>query len=58
MDVFESLENLNVSEECFDSIMGIVEEIISENIYQDIEDKWGKAKYTTKGRPQNKAAKK
>ena len=28
MDIFESLENLNVSEECFDEIMGIVEEII------------------------------
>ena len=30
MDIFESLENLNVSEECFDDIMGIVEEIINE----------------------------
>lgn len=30
MDIFESLENLNVSEECFDEIMGIVEEIINE----------------------------
>ena len=30
MSIFESLENLNVSEECFDDIMGIVEEIISE----------------------------
>ena len=30
MDIFESLENLNVSEECFDEIMGIVEEIIAE----------------------------
>ena len=27
MDIFESLENLNISEECFDEIMGIVEEI-------------------------------
>jgi hypothetical protein len=26
MDIFESLENLNVSEECFDEIMGIVED--------------------------------
>ena len=25
MDIFESLENLNVSEECFDSILSIVE---------------------------------
>ena len=30
MDIFESLENLNVSEECFDDIMGIVEEYINE----------------------------
>lgn len=29
MDIFESLENLNVSEECFDDIMDIVEEIVS-----------------------------
>ena len=28
--IFESLENLNVSEECFDEIIGIVEEIINE----------------------------
>ena len=31
MDIFENLENLNVSEECFDSIMDIVEELISES---------------------------
>ena len=30
MNIFESLENLNVSEECFNDIMGIVEEIINE----------------------------
>ena len=30
MDIFESLENLNVSEECFDEIMGLVEEYINE----------------------------
>lgn len=30
MDILESLENLNVSEECFDDIMGIVEEVINE----------------------------
>ena len=29
-NIFESLENLNISEECFDEIMGIVEEIINE----------------------------
>ena len=30
MNIFESLENLNVSEECFNDIVGIVEEIINE----------------------------
>ena len=30
MNIFESLENLNVSEECFNDIMGIVEELLSE----------------------------
>lgn len=30
MNIFESLENLPVSEECFDEIMGLVEEILSE----------------------------
>ena len=30
MDIFESLENLNVSEECFDEIMGIVEDTFEE----------------------------
>ena len=28
MNIFESLENLNVSEECFDDIMDIVEDLI------------------------------
>ena len=30
MDIFESLENLEVSEACFDEIMDIVEEVINE----------------------------
>ena len=30
MGIFEQLENLNVSEECFDDILGIVEEYINE----------------------------
>lgn len=30
MNIFESLENLPVSEECFDDIMGLVEEFINE----------------------------
>ena len=52
MDIFESLENLNVSEECFDEIMGIVEELINEDIYHAIQ------KYKTtqdKGTLMNKA---
>ena len=35
MDVFESLENLKVSESCFDDIVGIVESIINENAVDD-----------------------
>lgn len=42
MDIFESLENLNVSEECFDEIMGLVEELINEDILSAIH------KYKTK----------
>ena len=30
MDIFEQLENLNVSDECFNDIISIVEELISE----------------------------
>ena len=30
MDIFESLENLNVSEECFEDIAGLVEEYLNE----------------------------
>lgn len=30
MNIFESLENLPISEECFDEIVGLVEEIINE----------------------------
>jgi hypothetical protein len=32
MDIFESLENLNVSEECFDDIMDLVEELTKEKV--------------------------
>ena len=35
MNIFESLENLNVSEECFNSIINMVEEIINE-----VSDEW------------------
>jgi hypothetical protein len=40
MDIFESLENLNVSEECFDEIMDMVEGLVGE-----IERKHGEPKY-------------
>ena len=43
MDIFESLENLNVSEECFDEIMGIVEEVINEVSKDYLNDKREKA---------------
>ena len=35
MNIFESLENLDVSEECFDDILGLVEELLNEgsNLY-------------------------
>ena len=32
MDIFESLENLNVSEECFNDIVDIVEEFVAEKL--------------------------
>ena len=35
MNIFESLENLNVSEECFDEIIVLAEEIINE-----VSDEW------------------
>jgi hypothetical protein len=37
MNIFESLENLNVSEECFDEIMKIVEGYINELKNETIE---------------------
>ena len=52
MDIFESLENLAVSEECFDDIIGIVEELLSEDIYHAI-DKYAPEK--DKQRLMNKA---
>ena len=45
MDIFESLENLNVSEECFDEIMDMVEKHINETAEQAIIKKHGKPKY-------------
>ena len=43
MDIFENLENLNVSEECFDDIMSIVEEVINEVSKDYLNDKREKA---------------
>ena len=39
MDIFESLENLEISEECFNDIMDIVEEILSESTDEYIKRK-------------------
>ena len=38
MDIFESLENLNVSEECFDEIMGLVEEEMEKKYRSGLKD--------------------
>lgn len=43
MNIFESLENLNVSEECFDEILNMVEELLSEDT-----GNWEPAKYKNK----------
>jgi hypothetical protein len=45
MDIFGSLENLPVSEECFDDIMNMVEKYINETAEQAIVKKHGKPKY-------------
>lgn len=44
-DIFESLENLNVSEECFDDIMGLVEELLNEDTENYIIKKYGNPEY-------------
>lgn len=44
MSIFESLESLNVSEECFDDIIGIVEELLGESTNDIIEKKWKEAR--------------
>ena len=38
MDIFENLENLNISEECFNDIMDIVEELLNENSLEQQKD--------------------
>ena len=47
MDIFESLENLNVSEECFDEIIGLVEEYINEVSDDVAQGPWRKKKART-----------
>ena len=53
MDIFESLENLNVSEECFEDIVNLVEAIIDEGIKDEVKNhqKWsgGGATFSYKG---------
>lgn len=50
MDIFENLENLNVSEECFDSIMDIVEELLDEGRLVDDDGKRTEAYYDWKNK--------
>ena len=41
MDIFENLEELNVSEECFNDIMDIVEELLNETVLNQIKKVYG-----------------
>lgn len=53
MDIFESLENLGVSEECFSDIVTMVEAMLSEDIHSAIDkDNPGK-EYTKAGSPKS-----
>lgn len=45
MNIYESLENLQVSEECFDEIMGIVEELLNESNPETIQKVANKRAY-------------
>ena len=62
MDIFESLENLPVSEACFEDIVGLVEKYINENEYDSLTpdshtiSKHGKPEYDDTGKPTNKSA--
>ena len=44
MSIFESLENLNVSEECFDEIVAMVEELLDEDLPSAIEKRYPRDK--------------
>ena len=48
MDIFENLENLNVSEACFEDILNLVERLLNENTASYIVKKYGEPKYTQK----------
>ena len=52
MDIFESLENLNVSEECFNDIMGIVEGRVDD--YYDRKFKSAEYEYEKEKDPKKK----
>ena len=41
MDIFESLEQLNVSEECFNEILDMVEELLNEKKFDDEDVEYG-----------------
>lgn len=56
MNIFESLESLNVSEKCFNDIISIIEELLSEDVYHEILNKYGRPEYNAKGQPTNRAA--
>ena len=57
MNIFESLENLDVSEECFDDIMGLVEELVTYAQKKADDAKSRSKKYTDRLRKVVKAKK-
>ena len=54
--IFESLENLNVSEECFKDIVGLVEQFLSETTQDQIKKVHGDPVWDETHEPLNKAA--
>ena len=60
MGIFENLENLNVSEECYNSILKLIEELLPEDTMSYIKKVHGEPQYypDKQGQPQpkNKAA--
>ena len=45
MNIFESLENLNVSEKCFEDILRVIENLLNEDIETLIKKKYGEPEY-------------